>query len=435
MQRKLIIVFAVIIAGILIAITFPFFRTQARTPGLATQTLPDGTQIIVQAVTYGTNHVFARGSAFLARLKVLLPVGFHKWLGNQITIGTATTDPTAVIWFSAFDPTTERYKYISPDSFEIVDDHGCVTRISQFAGGASDPAFSVQRAYADVFPRRQKTFTFRASFSGFPPLELKVPNQFQMSSTQEWTPEPLPATRTVGTTNFTLSRIRGHFTEGRHWFDAPLKIEIDGKDRTSWFNSWPIYRDATGNRSHALCPYEPTWKVEYEVRHSHEAPFPEDQIVRISDLTFPKSGEVSHFRETRTLGVISVQFIGLCGPGDYKFSNGVCIASAPYEGSIHGESFSSSSSSGPPPRVEFAFRRSKASLLVTINGLERSDDLLLRGRDDSGKPFRISFNGSADRTYRYELHAPTNATRFALELIPQKPVRVEYTVAPPRPPK
>ena len=362
-------------------------------------------------------------------------MSFHKWLGNQIAISAATTEPTAVIWFSAFDPATERYKYISPDHFEIVDDHGCVSRIGQFGGGASDPTFSVQRAYADVFPRRQKSFTFRAGFSGFAPVELKVPNPFQTSSSQEWSPESLPATRTIGATNFTLSRIRGHFTESRHWFDARLKIEIDGKDRTSWFSSWPMYRDVMGNRSHTLCPYEPAWKVEYEVRHSHEAPFPEDQIIRIPDLTFPKPGEVNRIQETRTLGAISLQFIGLCGPGDYKFSNGVCIAAAPFEGSSIGESFSSSSSSGPPPRVELAFRRSKPSLLVNISSLERSDDLLLRGRDESGKPFRISFNGSADRTYRYELHAPTNASRFALELIPQKAVRIDYIVAPPRPPK
>ncbi len=435
MRGKLIGVISLLVVGIVAAVTISFLRTQSRSPGLASQMLPDGTQIIIQAVTYGTNHTFTCGSPFLVHLKNYLPGKLHRWLGDHNREQHFTADPSAIIWCSAFNPATERYSYINPDHLRIIDDHGCSFRIGSYGGGGSGPAFSVNRAYSPWFPRRQQTVVLEATFRNFPPLTFKFQNTAYAGAVNEFTPEPLPATRTLGTTNFTLTRIRGHFNKEGHWFEPRLKIAIDGEDRTKWFKPRVNYRDATGNHGYSLCPFEPTWKVEYDIFHSHEAPFAEDAILRIPDLEIPGPGKVVPLSRSEILGDLSLQFIALCGPGDFKFSNGVCIASAPYNESVGGSSFSSSSSGGPPRRVELSFRRKEPSLVIDVHNLGRSDELLLRGRDASGKFFPVTFNGSADRTYRYELQPGTNAARFALELIREKPGRVEYTVAPPRPEK
>ena len=435
MRGKLFATVLFLLIGIAVAVAISFLISQKRSPGLATQTLSDGTQVIIQAITFGTNHVFTHGSPFLARLKNHVPPRFHKWLGTQHTTRSTMPEPTAIIWFSGFNATTQQYTYLNPDGFRIIDDHGCVLQINQYGGGMADPSFTLQHACANTFPFRQKHFTFRARFAGQPPVEFKVPNPAYPAKITEWTPEPLPATRTLGATNFTLTRIRGRFHTDGSWFEPRLQIDIAGEDRTKWFKPQFKYRDATGNFAYSLCPYEPAWKVECEVYHSYDAPFLENEILRIPDLAVPKPGEVIPLSQFKTLGNVSLQFVALCGPGEYKFSNGVCIAAAPYDKTMSGETYSSSSSSGPPRRVELSFRRKDSSLVVDINGLDDSSDLLLRGRDDSGKLFRVSFNGSADRTYRYGLEAPTNTTRFALELIPQQPIRLAYTVSPPRPEK
>jgi hypothetical protein len=289
----------------------------------------------------------------------------------------------------------------------------------------------VHHAYATVFPRRQKSFTLRAKFMNHPEVDFKIANRFQSTSVQELVSEPLPAARTVGSTNYVLSRLKVHSYNGGHSFEPRLKIAVDGEDRTDWFRPQFNYVDATGNRAYSLCAFEPALKIEADIYHSYKAPFDEDQIARMSNLEIPESGEFTPLAQRMDIGDVSLRFIALCGPGRFTFSNDVCVASSPAEQSTGG-SFSSSSSSGPPRRVELSFQRKHPTLIVEIDGLNRSEELLVRGRNETNKLFRVDFNGSADRTYLYEVTTPTNSVRFDLEFIPQKALRLEYTVALPR---
>ena len=217
-----------------------------------------------------------------------------------------------------------------------------------------------------------------------------------------------------------------------HYFETRFKIEVNGEERTDWFRPLFNYVDATGNRSHTLCPFEPALKIEADVYHSYKAPFREEEIFRMSKLNVPAPGEVISLTQQQDIGDISLRFIALCGPGKFSFSNEVCVAASPDAQS--GSSSSSSSSSGPPRRVELSFQRKQPTLIVEIDGLNRSEELLVRGRTESNKLFRADLNGSADRTYLFQLEAPTNNVRFDLECIRQKAVHLEY-VFEPRPEK
>jgi len=129
--------------------------------------------------------------------------------------------------------------------------------------------------------------------------------------------------------------------------------------------------------------------------------------------------------------------IALCGAGQFSFSNGVCVASNLPVSKSGGETFSSSYSSGPNARVELRFTRNEPSLVVEIDSIKRSDDLLIRFRDSRGDTFPAEFRGSADKTYHYNVKVPKGFDTSApldLEVIPQNPVRMEFVVEPPQPP-
>jgi hypothetical protein len=127
---------------------------------------------------------------------------------------------------------------------------------------------------------------------------------------------------------------------------------------------------------------------------------------------------------------IFLELIALCGPGEFSFSNRVCVSSAEWATHWQGESSSVSSSNG---RADISFRQKEPTLLLKIDGLKRSQDLLLRLRDEQGRTVAADFRGRGDQYYRYQVKVPKGAGKVDLEAILQKPPRIEYIVEPPRP--
>ena len=114
----------------------------------------------------------------------------------------------------------------------------------------------------------------------------------------------------------------------------------------------------------------------------------------------------------------------------------MCVASNEWASKWAGESHSSSHSSGPPEQVNITFRRKEPTVLLYLDDIGRTDDLLVRFRDAQGGTFAANFRGSGSKTYYYEIKPPKGfdaSQRVDLELIPQKAVRMEYIVEPPRP--
>jgi hypothetical protein len=398
--------------------------------------MPDGTRVQIERVTFGTNHIFGDRPQFLRGVRRFVPSPLQKWFGPPFSASFTTTEETLILWYNRYNPANDTYPAPMLDTFRVIDEHGCVFHINQYGGGASGPGYSVSSAYVPVFPRRQKAFRVRAQSLPVTNIEWMVANPY-VTNPAAWKPQPLPITRQHEGIEFTLERLKGHFYSGGNWFETKFKILEDRVDRVDWYKPRVTYVDATGNRSdYRLCPYEPAWKLEVDFYKSHKAPFPESALWRVPNLAVPPSGEALPLDQQTNIAGLAIKLIALCGSGDFRFSDGVCVASNAWSTAWQGES--SSYSSGGISKSEIAFRQKQPTLLLEIDGLKRWEDLLIRFRHDLAGNFTADFSGSAGHTYRYAIRIPENvppATPMNIEFIPQKPVHLEYTVEPPKPGK
>ena len=399
--------------------------------------MPDGTLMQVEGLTLGSNHTFVNGSALLAKLRKHAPGKLKDLLPAQFSTSVIMGEEMLFLWHNQFDPVTGTYTNARLDNFRVIDEHNCVFQISSYSSGGSSAGYTVDYAHLRVFPRRQKTFKVLAQKFPTTNIEWTVENPF-VTNPPAWKPEPLPATRQGDDgTQFTLERIKGHFYPGGSWFEPRFTVMHEGETRTEWYKPSVQYIDATGNRdSSQLCPYEPAWKLDVRFYKGHKAPFPEQQILRVTNLTIPLPGQFLSLAGTNVRAGLTMRLIALCGPGEFSFSNSVCVASNEWASNWAGESHSSSYSSGPPEYIKLTFRRKEPTVLLYLDGVDRTDDLLVRFRDAQGETFAANFRGSGSKTYYYEIKPPKGfdaSQPVDLELIPQKAVRMEYIVEPPRP--
>ena len=319
--RRTLLIAALLVLG---ATAAWFMRPHS--PTLPSATLPDGTQIIVQAVSYGTNHTFVHGSEILGKIQKHIPFA-RRWLPPMLAMTMFTAEEYLVVWYSAYDPRTEKYVSPAVDRLSVIDEHGCIFSVNHF-GPKTTAGFSVSSAYVSAFPRRQRTFIFRAKFQNYPPVDLQIANPLFPVTTPNWKPEPLPATRT--TNNLAVTLIALQPNPERSYISALFHIYEDGVYRGEWYSKSTSFRDVTGNNiTHLLCPYERAWKVDVDFYKTAKAPFPESAIWRVPNLAIPKAGEILTLTNENQFGELKIKAMAFCGAGGFSFSNEVFLFSAP----------------------------------------------------------------------------------------------------------
>jgi len=117
------------------------------------------------------------------------------------------------------------------------------------------------------------------------------------------------------------------------------------------------------------------------------------------------------------------------GPGQYIWSNDLCVASLPLR------------RLDDNPAVRFSLSNQVIRVsgsrhhLVCKNPIRGSEKkLLVRGWDDQGRSFVGKFAGGGADLQFYDLRLPSDAKSIDLQLIPERPVKVEFFVKPPVPP-
>ena len=397
--------------------------------------LADGTQIMVQAVTYGTNHHFFHGSKFLYKVKPHLPRFINRWLPDPLATMQNTSQDMLLLWYSAYQPGTGKYIQVPVEELNVIDEHGCAFRANDSHGSRSTATFTVCTAYISIFPRRQKSFVLRAKFAKQPAVDLQISNPVY-PMTFEWTAEPLPAVRQTNDLTVRLEKLRFSTSRSSTFEYAHVSPEFsvleNGVKRDDWYAYSQNYRDATGNiLRDSLCPHERALKMELDLYKTDRAPFPDSAIWRVSNLTLPGSGEVTKLTAERQFGGVTVRTMVLCGAGDFTFSNEVCVASSTWKEGAH-ESFSTRSS-GYENDAEVKFASKNPSLLVRVDGWHNFPELLIRARTSEGELRSLRFTGSGNSLYRFELdRAMFGAQPFEVEFIPQQAMRFEFMVEPPR---
>ncbi|MBM81496.1 MAG: hypothetical protein CMJ78_13020, partial [Planctomycetaceae bacterium] len=239
--------------------------------------LVDGTELCIQAVTFGRQHRYD-----------LKYRDFNRRVQNR-RCSFNSSDENVAIWMVRRDPLTGvllDFEWWSHS--EIIDANGVGMRDSgarRYARGPSSstshglqrPAQPVGPQYSQIIvcstlPRirlKDKTFKLRVfdrDDSQVGEFTIPLPTQLQKPQ-KTWTPDGLPISQRIGKVDVKLTQVRGYHTtasSGNRKIDATrlsatTLLTIDDKPTRDWQLTWNQVSDALGNKSYMYrCTLNPT---------------------------------------------------------------------------------------------------------------------------------------------------------------------------------
>jgi hypothetical protein len=350
-RRGIFLAFATMIC--LLAGALALFVNSLRLNPLGlTTTMPDGTVITLDTVTYGREHHYEPGHFRTAWLPH--PFGDSAQSPRKPSFDLVTESDALTFWMTRRDAKSGVYLNFDWWShFELVDSHGCVffgnlraVRHDRNAAGGFDSSNLAPLAPADAtfiiasgatvsFPRRERLIELRLYDLAHNMVgKFSIPNPVYRNY-PVWRAEPLPQTRREQDLAITLSDIQTRLVPYR-WLQASVDLPItsitwqafyNGSISTQWeAASWTI-GDATGNEqplkpalpSPGLCPREDAWAVRGVLYQTAAAAAEEPSGAwALGDLAVPEYGQIQTHLQKRYVNDINVQFHGLVGPGRFR---------------------------------------------------------------------------------------------------------------------
>jgi hypothetical protein len=396
-----------------------------------------GNSIVLEQVTYGTQHRLGDDRSLMGRVVRALP---PKWQRRFPTVGsgsiqTYTENDVLVCWLTLRDP---KGKYLSPSfgHIQVFDEHGCLfhTLNAGTHGGMNILASPVQ---LPSFPRRQKEFTLRVlDWQNVQLAEFKVRNPVVVSDSPNWRAQPLPATRTNGDLAITLEKVT-YFTNATYVAITPIfSVVQEGKTTYAWTVSDNVWSDSSGNVTSygdGLCRQETAWKLQTKLFRNANARFAANELWRLPSRPVMAPGQVVKLTGTNVFGKARLVLHSLGGPGSYTFSNNIITKAIPL-GAGQGLSFSATSSGFGTNRVEtISVDLIDPFVAVHVEGLAKDQLLSVRMIDDSGNRHEATIKGGANRANFYSAKLPATASTIAVEFIVQQGRAAEFILAPPAP--
>ncbi|GEM_PF-1638370 len=324
-------------------------KGQIAAPAIAEATMPDGTVLRLEQVTFGTNH----------RFQVTLPVqGFALFQGpNARTCSTYTGTDAIVFWMTRRHAAAGRSIDFDWWSHSLaVDDHGCefeddnpgrnqVGRYSSGSMSGSRPFGPVSGsrgddlivAHSSVKPFRHagKSFKLRVfNTEGTKVAELDVPDPApNVGRAASWTGETLPITKSDGVLTATLKSLSTTRRKDAHSDRKTSRVELhsmfdvtqDGKAATESSVRQVQVFDELGNSAGPwdcrLCPREPAWKFQLRLFRADTAQFAESEMIKVGPVKLPQPGTVEEVAASNTLQGVAIDLVASGGAGRVTHHN------------------------------------------------------------------------------------------------------------------
>jgi hypothetical protein len=416
-------------------------------PPLAVARLPNGSELRLEAVTFGERHQYASGPRWRRLLAAMGPAGRRSSQGAVDPLTRNTGPGMLMLWTSRAGGVWS----LNQERFVIVDEHGCEfdrgEPLSNVSGNRPTDSWAARR-----FPRRGEQVTLRIYPAGraaaaAPLAEFTVRNPAP-GRYPVWEGERLPATRRDA--DLTL-RLTGLLTglkengpvkapwwrEGGTWSCATLRMTQNGRTAREWQFREITLTDATGNPSmstysvpgrqegewHFVCggslaPHETAWKVRAE--YTRVAGFPATDLWSVKGVVVPGRGAIVRTSAVTARHGARLQLLGMTGPGAHWPDDNATTSPSPYQGV-------------PIPPKGYAVHV-QASLPGKeqwwSNGLWLS---LVQASDDRGRKVPV-VGGSieGDGRHRFELKVPQGTKRLDLAFAMPKSRYSEFVARPTR---
>ena len=446
-------------AALLLAVVFGFAKYCGKHEPVARWTLPDGTELRLEYVTYGTQHRIAGVGVFRAWLSQTA----NRWLHLRLPYYQAeyrvedTEFPCPVLWFTLLDPRTGKLSAPKIDGVEVLAEPGAI-RLRSLNGNMNttiDP-FPCAAFRITAYPRRAESIPLRIDVGG-QIIKENIPNPARGQSFVEWKPEPLPQTKRVGTREFTLKtfelfRSEAGTAKGMVRFSSTFAVRDASAEVSRGFNVGRELLDATGNLHLEILPLdEPAWKVRASFRRTGDYPFAASEGLMLGPVETPEPGAYGEFEVSEAERKNGIRLAAIVGTGrfiweDGKFLNAKAVA-ALWDGSLGGF--------GPGGHVRFSQSYSEPGLMLLIEGTEaqkwvKAENHLVIRLHTGGKGYDLgsgggsaSTDGNGVRHIKRVFAAPLDERRnrvplsgpISIQIVSVENETVDFLVAPPKLPE
>jgi hypothetical protein len=294
-------------------------------------------------------------------------------------------------------------------------------------------AFGEAALTTSALPRRDPVLKILIHENGqktTKPIEMDFPNPLYRKDIAEWTPEPLPATKSAGDVTVELTGLKLDRHEGVR---PECRIKSSDPKWHPSHRSW--LEDATGNRGSRLSPFEPAWRVQIAVDPRGDAAFPAEQTWRMGPYKLPKDGE---FVELKNSGVVAdKQFEGvvLAGKGRVQIKDGI-LSSQPPQGKSGWGISSSSNASVVQGRTVRSQELESGLPFVWIDHPPLSFETKLVVRVVAGDTIHVGNVGGMTSNWQHSAVVtfpswPKVEAEGFIEVVLARPLAVDFLVAPP----
>jgi hypothetical protein len=392
-------------------------------------TLPDGTTVELLGTTVGSQ-TFTTEKPWEKFARRILPQRFQPWIPSAYTSTCSSGSNSVTVFFRVAAPAGQTLSQMPWVGYVPVDSSGFY-----LSGGGSSSCSSgagssmIYGLILRSLPRRQKTFELR--FLGQTNLlaTFTVPTPI-FAPFAEWTPDPLPITRTNGPLTVTLESLADAGSKDYRRLGAQWRV--DSTDPL-WKNakpSWITASDATGNENQFLFPGEPAWKLNTLVHRRNPEEFADSEKFTLRDLKTPADGEIVAIDQSHQAAGVKVSVDWFTAPGRVTITNDLAPVLDPSQAGNFGNGTGSSYTNS------YRYWTSPgAALMIHADGADRNDEIRFTLHDPEGTEIKTENNGystesSGRREYLVRLAKPIVAKTISLEVIVSHPLEFEFTVDP-----
>ncbi|MBS0201878.1 MAG: hypothetical protein JSS49_03200 [Planctomycetes bacterium] len=450
---RVVVLFALAVGGFLLLVSL---RGRGSSTALYKAKLPDGTFLVVRAVTTGKFHTMEIPYSFDTQIS--------RW-EKSYTQSQSTSANRMLIWLTQ---ETARGEMLSLDWFRngvlILPDgtqvHPNSYRLQQNQAYNSSSSSAGSDGFNNAKPYPTGSTMLASLVYCELPLVRPVPGSslkldvydgnktvvsqliipfpaLPIDARENWQPDPLPATRTDQDLKVTLTAIK--YTANRDGginVQPQLEILRDGQptDRNHWSVGYDLI-DPLGNASNTwkceLSTQEPAWKLAATLYQTKDGDLRPEEHLKLPLRTVPAPKNFLPLSERHSVNGASVSLIGLVGRGPVIFTPDPMthVTTGSYQ---PGQTGFGLSSSGSPGRTEIDFS-SGHPFLITANLGTPQENLQVVIRDQSGTDLMHNGTmGANDMTF-WNFDTKPSTAQIEIELIVQKTRRVEFLIAPPKP--
>lgn len=289
-------------------------------------TLPDGTLLVVEGLTFGPRHELRFEPEFWTALKSALPAPWHRFTGPplrpRLMDSNDRGDRAGGLWLSRWDPVAGKFLSLDSDlRVQTVTQGGLV-----FDVGGSSMYGQGERAgrfvSGLVLDGRADTLRMRLSRGDWK-ADLAMPNPRHGERFETWEAGPLPRTNLVKGFEMVLHGLRDHGPAKEPLWMPQFEILKEGRPAGEWFSTHWLFLDPTGNQGYRGLPEsEPTWKVRMLARPTSKFPFSQDQRFSLGRIRLPGPGEFLVLSPGPDWTNAGLHAVVITGPGSFGFTDG-----------------------------------------------------------------------------------------------------------------